>query len=111
MESVRLTRLIEKMKLENLTPEIDVTDIRLTQPEINRPALQLTGYFEHFDAARLQIIGFVEHTYMEGLSDERKREIYNEFMEYDVSAVVFCRELKPDPIFMEAALTHRIPLQ
>ena len=38
MESVRLTRLIEKMKLENLTPEIDVSDIRLTQPEINRPA-------------------------------------------------------------------------
>ncbi len=100
MESVRLTRLIEKMKLENLTPEIDVSDIRLTQPEINRPALQLTGYFEHFDATRLQIIGFVEYTYMEGLSDERKREIYNEFMEYDVSAVVFCRELKPAPIFM-----------
>ena len=79
MESVRLTRLIEKMKLENLTPEIDVSDIRLTQPEINRPALQLTGYFQHFDATRLQIIGFVEYSYMEGLPDERKREIYNEF--------------------------------
>ena len=110
MESVRLTRLIEKMKLENLTPEIDVSDIRLTQPEINRPALQLTGYFQHFDATRLQIIGFVEYSYMEGLPDERKREIYNEFMEYDVSAVVFCRELKPDPIFMQAALAHRIPI-
>ena len=91
MESVRLTRLIEKMKLENLTPEIDVTDIRITQPDINRPALQLTGYFEHFDATRLQIVGFVEYTYMEGLSDERKREVYDEFMSYDVVAVVFCR--------------------
>ena len=44
MESVRLTRLIDKMKLENLTPEIDVKDIRITQPDVNRPALQLTGY-------------------------------------------------------------------
>ena len=110
MESVTLTRLIDKMKLVNLTPEIDVTDILLTQPDINRPALQLAGYFEHFDATRLQIIGFVESSYMENLSEERKREIYNEFMGYDVSAVVFCRELKPDPIFMEAALAHRIPL-
>ena len=110
MESVRLTHLIEKMKLENLTPQIDVSDIRLTQPEINRPALQLTGYFYHFDATRLQIIGFVEYTYMEGLSDARKREIYNEFMEYDVSAVVFCRELKPDSIFLEAAVAHKIPV-
>ena len=72
MESVRLTRLIEKMKLENLTPEIDVSDIRLTQPEINRPALQLTGYFQHFDATRLQIIGFVEYSYMEGLPESAK---------------------------------------
>ncbi len=110
MESIALTRLIEKMKLENLTPEIDLSDIHITQPDINRPALQLTGYFEHFDATRLEIIGFVEHTYMAALSDERKRDIYDEFMSYDLPAVVFCRELMPDPLFLEAALTHRIPL-
>ena len=110
MESVKLTRLIEKMKLVNLTPEIDVADIRITQPDVNRPALQLTGYFEHFDATRLQIIGFVEYSYMESMSDERKREIYEELMSYDVSAVVFCRELQPDPIFKEEALAQRIPI-
>lgn len=110
MESVRLTRLIEKMKLENLTPEIDVKDIRITQPDVNRPALPLAGYFEHFDSTRLQIIGFVEYSYMENMTDERKREIYDEFMSYDVSAVVFCRELKPDPIFVKAALVHRVPI-
>ena len=110
MESVRLTRLIEKMKLENLTPEIDVKDIRITQPDVNRPALPLAGYFEHFDSTRLQIIGFVEYSYMENMPDERKREIYDEFMSYDVSAVVFCRELKPDPIFVQAAVTHQVPL-
>ena len=42
MPSIALTRLIEKMKLENLTPEIEVKGIRLTQPDLNRPALQLT---------------------------------------------------------------------
>ena len=60
MASVSLTRVIEKMKLENLTPETDVKHVKITQPDINRPALQLAGYFEHFDATRLQIIGFVE---------------------------------------------------
>ena len=73
MASVSLTRVIEKMKLDNVTPEIDVRKIKVTQPDINRPALQMTGYFEHFDAARLQVIGFVEYSYMGGLSDERKR--------------------------------------
>ena len=73
MEYVTLTRMIEKMKLDNLTPEIDIKGIRITQPDINRPALQIAGYFEHFDATRLQIVGFVEYTYMESMSDERKR--------------------------------------
>ena len=44
MESVRLTRLIEKMKLENLTPETDVKEIRITQPDVNRPASVSTLY-------------------------------------------------------------------
>ncbi len=110
MASVGLTQVIEKMKLENLTPEIDVRRIRITQPDINRPALQMAGYFEHFDATRLQIIGFVEYTYMEGLDDDRKREIYEELMTYDIPCIVFCRELKPDEIFLEIAMKHKVPI-
>lgn len=110
MEYVTLTRMIEKMKLDNLTPEIDIKGIRITQPDINRPALQIAGYFEHFDATRLQIVGFVEYTYMESMSDERKREIYDELLRGDVPAIVFCREMMPDPIFMQAALAHKVPV-
>ena len=110
MEYVTLTRMIEKMKLDNLTPETDIKGIRITQPDINRPALQIAGYFEHFDATRLQIVGFVEYTYMESMSDERKREIYDELLRGDVPAIVFCREMMPDPIFMQAALTHKVPV-
>ncbi len=60
MASVSLNRVIEKMKLENLTPDVDLKAHRITLAEVNRPALQLAGYFENFDATRLQIIGFVE---------------------------------------------------
>ena len=59
MASVKLSEVIEKEKLINLTPDIDITKIKIKQPDINRPAVQLTGYFEHFDAARIQILGFV----------------------------------------------------
>ena len=76
MASVKLESIIEKMKLENLTPDIDISKIKITQPDINRPALQLAGYFEHFEATRLQIIGFVEYSYIEGLPVARKKEIY-----------------------------------
>ncbi len=110
MASIKLIKIIEKMKLDNLTPEIDISEVKITQPDINRPALQLAGYFEHFDATRLQIIGFVEFTYIEGLTDEKKREVFTKLLSYNVPGIVFCRELKPDPIFLEIALKNKIPV-
>ena len=67
MASVKLSEIIERMKLENLTPEIDISKTKITQPDINRPALQMAGYFEHYEATRLQIIGFVEYSYMQSM--------------------------------------------
>ncbi|MBE5826278.1 MAG: HPr(Ser) kinase/phosphatase [Butyrivibrio sp.] len=110
MSSVSLKTIIEKMKLENLTPEIDVKKIRITQPDINRPALQLAGYFEHFEASRLQVIGFVEYTYMESFPQDKKEDMYREFLSFDIPGVVFCRELTPDPTFIKIALEEKVPV-
>lgn len=110
MATVKLSNIVEKMKLEALTPEIDISKTRIIQPDINRPALQMAGFFEHFESTRIQIIGFVEYTYMESLSDERKEEIYDTFLNYDIPCVVFCRDLAPDEIFMQKAKEHNVPL-
>ena len=108
MASISLDKVVSKFSLENLTPEIDITKIKITQPDINRPAIQLAGYFEHFDAARIQIIGFVEYTYMESLPEERKEEAYEELLSYDIPAIVYCRELYPDDLFLKIANKHNI---
>ena len=110
MASVSLKAIIERMKLDNLTADLDISKIRITQPDINRPALQLAGYFEHFEATRLQIIGFVEYTYMEGLPEDRKKDIYKEFLSFDIPAIVFCRELVPDPVFLKIAQEEKVPV-
>lgn len=110
MASIGLKKLIEKMKLENLTTDVDVSSKRLTQTDLNRPALQLTGFFEHFDAARLQVIGFVEHTYLEGLDEGRKHEMYEQILSYDIPAIVYCRDLMPDTYLLEAAAKRNIPI-
>ena len=64
MHGITVTRMIEKMKLENKTPELDTDKTVLPHPEVNRPALQLAGFFEHFDSERVQIIGRVERAYV-----------------------------------------------
>lgn len=110
MASIKLTEIIDKMKLENITSDIDISRIKITQPDINRPALQIAGYFEHYEATRLQIIGFVEYTYMQSLTKERQTEVYDELLSYPIPAIIFCRELMPDDIFLETAKAKGVPL-
>ena len=76
MASVSIEKVMDKFNLTNLTPQIDLTNIKIQQPDVNRPALQLAGYFEHFEETRLQIIGFVEYSYMEYLPEGRKKDVY-----------------------------------
>lgn len=110
MASVKLEKVIEKFKLTNLTPDMDFKNIRITQPDLNRPALQMAGYFEHFDSSRLQVIGFVEYTYMEGLDEEQKKKVYDKLLSYDIPGIIFCRELQPDALFIEAAGKYGRPV-
>lgn len=110
MASVSLKKVIERFKLENLTPELDIEGVRITQPDINRPALQLAGYFEHYEATRLQIVGYVEYTYMDSMEEERKLDIYNKLLSCPIPVIVFCRELQPDPLFLKIAIEKNIPL-
>ncbi|MBR0163088.1 MAG: HPr(Ser) kinase/phosphatase [Lachnospiraceae bacterium] len=110
MDGVKLTEVMKKMKLKNLTKEVDVKKIVITQADINRPALQLTGYFEHFDRHRIQIIGYVEYGYMEHMSAASKRKHFEKLLSFDIPCVIFSRSLVPDPLFLKIATKHRIPV-
>ncbi|MCQ2522072.1 MAG: HPr(Ser) kinase/phosphatase [Lachnospiraceae bacterium] len=112
MDSISLQRIIDKMKLKNWTKDVDISGIKITQPDINRPALQMAGYFEYYDATstRLQIIGFVEYSYMVAKPEEERRKIYATLMSYPTPAFVFCRDLEPDPVFQEEAVRHGVAL-
>ena len=110
MASISLTKVIDKMKMENLTPDVDIKQIKVNQPDINRPALQLAGYVEHYESTRLQILGFVEYTYMQSLTEERKKEVYAEVIREGCPGFVFCRDLEPDEIFLEIANAKGVPV-
>lgn len=107
---VELKKVVEKMNLKSLTPDVDVTDKRIEIPDINRPALQLTGYFEHFDSDRVQLIGYVEYTFLEKMDAEHKKEIYGELLSYPIPCIVFSRNMKPGQLLLEMAEEANIPV-
>lgn len=106
MASVSVKQLIDKMKLDNLTSEMDVENIKIELPDINRPALQIAGYLEHFETSRVQIIGFVEYSYMQNLDETIRNERYEDLIKDDTPCYIFCRDLIPDDVFLEVARSH-----
>jgi len=108
--AVELQDIVEKMDLKNLTPDIDMHERKVEVPDINRPALQLAGYFDNFDSERVQLIGYVEYSYLEKLTDERKREIYGQLLTEDIPCIIFSRDLQPDELMLETAIEKNVPL-
>ena len=110
LHSVSVAKVAELLDLNNLTKEMNLKERAIECSDVNRPALQLSGYFDHFEERRIQIIGNVEYTYIEKMSDSEKKERYSRFMEFDIPCIIFCRDLQPDEIFMEEAREHGIPV-
>ena len=110
MSGVKITDLVEKMNLKNLTPDIDLMERYITVPEVNRPALQLTGYFDHFDSVRVQIIGVVEENFLNTLDEERKILIYKQLLSYDIPCIVYTTSIVPDDELIRQAMEAGIPV-
>ena len=108
--SVTIEKLAEQMKLVNAIPEIDMKGKRVVTSEINRPALQLTGFFEHFYSERVQIIGYVEYTYLAHLSKEEKIPIYEKFLSYHVPCIIYTTMIEPDDDMLRLAKQYEVPI-
>lgn len=109
MEGVQLTKMVQELNLTNLTPEIDLSDIRVMTAEINRPALQLTGYLEYFANERVQIIGYVEYTYLMQFDDEERTFKYERFISSKIPCVIFSTRAKPSQEMIDLALKYNVP--
>lgn len=112
---VTLKDLIEHFELENCTPEIAVENILITQTEVNRPALQLAGYFDYFDSGRIQIIGHVEHAYMQQKDPEYRASVMERIMAGSEETpkppcIIFCREIWIGDEIVGLANKYHVPL-
>lgn len=108
---VMLSRLIEDLGLRLMTSEETVRGRQIKVAEINRPALQLTGFYEYFDPARIQILGKVEFSYLESMDRSEWTSIFERFFSTRPSCLILCRGLGENfgPV-IEIAEKYQVPL-
>lgn len=113
--TVSLEKLIGKMELKNITPDVDINNIQIVQSDVNRPALQLAGFFDYFDSARVQIIGHVEHTFMQQKGKEYTLQMMERIMAGNDEhtkppCIVFCRDIQVDEDLLALGNKYQVPL-
>ncbi|MCR4695225.1 MAG: HPr(Ser) kinase/phosphatase [Pseudobutyrivibrio sp.] len=109
-KSVSVQTIQERFNLVNFTSELDLAKSEITVADVNRPALQLHGFYEHFDPARIQLIGNVEAAYLSKKSQEDKEQSFEKLFSYGIPCVIFCREEKPEQLCIDMATKMNVPL-
>lgn len=106
--SVPLTQVVEEFNLTVVHASSDYDKVRIMVEEVSRPGLQFAGFFNHFEPLRLQIVGNVEAAYLNTLTAERRVEIFDELFSRKIPAMIFARNMEPNPECLEMAKKHDV---
>ena len=108
--TISLKKIIDEFNPEQIYLPENYEDILISSNEINRPGLQMAGYFEYFDDRRIQILGISELSYLERFDHDRAKEIVKEYFSHKPAAVVIARNLEIEDYFIELARENGVPL-
>jgi len=105
-----LSKIVERFKLETVCCADEIENIMITQMDVNRPGLPITGFFDYFDNNRIQVFGKVEYTYLSQLGTEKRTAAMEGLFSRKIPALVVSRGLDVFPEMIEAAEKYRVPV-
>ena len=108
--SVPLSQIVEKLGLKKVYVAENYEETKISTVEINRPGLELTGYFEFFDNKRIQVLGNTEFAYLGRFGSEAQRMVIESIFSFGPPAVIICREIEPSNVILESAKLHKVSI-
>ena len=105
---ISLSALMHEFNLEALYASDDIDKIIIDSDDINRPGLQLAGFFDNFDAGNLQIIGRTEATFLERFTEDRRLAAFENLFKRGIPALIFSRNMEPLPECLEMAKKYNV---
>ncbi len=108
--TVELSKIIKEFSLEVIYPSKDMDNVLVCNNEVNRPSLQMAGFFDYFDNTRIQVIGKVETSYLSHLSNEDMAVALENFFAKGVPCVIVTRGMDIAPVMRELAEKYNTPL-
>lgn len=108
--TIPLGKVIEEFGLEKIYEAKRLNEVLISTADVNRPALQIVGFFDYFDSNRIQIMGKVELTYLEQFPQEQRKKLIRELFKRDIPCLVLARGMQVLPEMAELAEEYDITL-
>ncbi len=108
--SVKLEEIIDRFRLERVYCGADVSEIRISCADLNRPGMQITGFYDYFDSGRIQILGMVEHTYLKNQTPKQREEKFDGLFSQKIPALVVTRGLDIFDEMYPIAEKYNVPI-
>lgn len=108
--TVSLKQIIDEYHLEVLYLPVDASKLVVCETEINRPGLQLAGFYEYFNNERIQIVGKTEFAFLATMEENIRTERLEMLFAQKVPCVIITRELPYFPEMIELSTKYEIPL-
>ena len=107
---VSLQSVIDEFKLEAIYVHKDANELMIDENDVNRPGLQLMGFYEYFNPERIQIIGKMEFAYLSTIDEKTRRERLQLLFAQRIPALIITRELPYFAEMLELAKEYEVPL-
>ncbi|MCQ2514093.1 MAG: HPr(Ser) kinase/phosphatase [Ruminococcus sp.] len=108
--SVSLSKIVDSLHLNKVFTSENYDNIEINTAEINRPGLELTGYFEFFDNKLIQVLGNTEFSYLGRFGAEAQKMVLDSIFSFSPPAVIICRNIEPSNIILESAMLHDVTI-
>ena len=111
MEKVKRTpaslkKMVEIFGMEILHKGRDFDNTVVTISDVNRPALQLVGFYDYFDDKRLQILGRGEMRYLDRMTESERMRVFNKLLSYPFPALIIARGMAAPEELLQMAEKH-----
>ncbi|WP_054200185.1 HPr(Ser) kinase/phosphatase [Clostridium baratii] len=104
--AVTVEKLIKDFELEVLVEGSG--DEVITVSDVNRPGLQLSGFYNYFTPERIQVIGKAEWSFLDDMQVELRRKRLKKYFSFDMKCVIITRDLEPHEEFIKYAKNKNI---
>ena len=108
--SVALESIIKEFSLSIQYAPKSPAEIYISSADVNRPGLQLSGFFEYFDNDRIQILGKSEYGFINGQEYAQRLERVDSFLATRPPVIIFTRGIEVSGEFLEIARSHKVPV-